>query len=105
MTPILPPDKLRERIRHLSARYVVLPDGPGENVYELTDEQLDQILPVIESYAEQLVTDALVAELASLLKYWNDLSMVVPALQASPAPVRQHIRDRIAQLTTVPDGI
>lgn len=55
----LPQDNegLRERIKHLSARYVV-PEPSGDNVYELTEEQLDQIMPVIEAEQTRLKAEA-----------------------------------------------
>lgn len=57
---------------------------------------------VAENLADFIIQEkasARLEELRGIQKYWLDLSMVVPRLQASPPPVKQYIAERVAALT------
>lgn len=53
-----------------------------------------------EQEVEQKCLEARIDELANLQRYWLELSLIVPRLQASPPQVKQHIVERLAQLST-----
>jgi hypothetical protein len=62
------------------------------------NEMVEGLLAIAVQYAEEREAKARIDELQNIQKYWSDLSMVVPRLQASPPQVKQHIAERLARL-------
>jgi hypothetical protein len=74
-------------------------------IYEDQPKLLKESVDTAKAALARLLLRERADELMQLQKYWTDLSMVVPRLQASPPQVKQHIVERLAQLQPNRGGI